>query len=264
MDTLRRMVDLLAICCICIVGSFDEDAEIPDIKKDAGVKIEITELDVDDSVFTLNYNISNSSDREAWVCSESGRIPFEVFLSSDRRTLMIRKRLDVPTDTIWRAPPLPGKYVRLVPGASLAESVQVVLPVSSTFLYTIADTTEVARTVTRIALEVGYYHEDLPALIRSIFAVVDASGLTSQNVPVNILNTYFRGFRVRSELAGFEKINPDPYGRGYVYIRYSYQALTDEKILRVDVNDVSIPYVGSTIAPEGEERGREERGRVLN
>jgi len=49
--------------------------------------------------------------------------------------------------------------------------------------------------------------------------------------------------RVRGALGGFDHVNEDPYGRGLVYVGYTYQAFTGEKILRVDVNDVVIPYV---------------------
>jgi hypothetical protein len=243
MNAARKIVRLLAVCCVCAVGSPAEEVTKPDISQDAAVTMEITELDVNDSTLALSYNIRNGTDREAWVCSKSGRIPFEVFLTSDQQTLLIRKRLDLPTKNKWRLEPV-GTYVRIAPGASLAESVQITLPVSPAVLYANEYTTEFAQPVRHLALEIGYYDEDLPALIHSIFAVAEKSGLTSGDVPSNILNTYFRGLLVRGVLGSFDQVNPDPYGQGYVYIRYSWQALTGEKILRVDVNDVSIPYQG--------------------
>jgi hypothetical protein len=211
--------------------------------RDSVVKIEITELDINDSTLTLGYNLENGTNHEVWVCNGIGRIPFEVFLTPDKQTLLIRQRLDVPSNTAWRLPPV-GTYVRLVPGASLVKSLRIDLPVSPSVLYAPECEEEPTQPVQRLALEIGCYDEDLPALIHSICAVAEMSGLTTQDVPSNILDTYFRGLRVRGAFGGFTLANKDPYGDGIVYINYSWQALTGEKILRVDVNNVSIPYEG--------------------
>ena len=99
MNAARRIAKLLAICCVCTVLSPAEDAKGPDMSKNAAVTMEITKLEVNDSTLALSYNIRNGTDREAWVCSEVGSIPFEAFLTSDKQTLLIRKRLDVPSNT---------------------------------------------------------------------------------------------------------------------------------------------------------------------
>jgi len=209
----------------------------------AAVAMEITELDVNDSTLTLGYKIVNGTDRDAWVCDKIGPMAFEVFLTADKQTLLIRKRLDVPSSRMWRDIPV-GRYVRMAPGESLAESVQITLPASPRIQYANEYATESAQPVGRLALEIGYYDEDLPALIHSILDVAKKSGLTSADVPVEILDTYFRGLRVRGVLGSFDQMNPDPYGQGYVNIFFSSQALTGEKILRADVNNVSISYKG--------------------
>ena len=214
------------------------------MSKDTGVTMEILDLDVNESTLALSYNIRNGTNRDAWVCNSIGSVPFEVFLTSDKQTFLIRKRLDVSSNTIWRGPSPVGTYARIAPGVALTESVQVALPASPTFLYASRGATEVAQTVTCLALEIGYYDEDLPALIHGIIGVAEKSGLTSQDVPPNILDTYFRGLRVRGVLGNFDRVNKDPYGEGCVYIAYSGQALTDEKVLRVDVNNISISYKG--------------------
>ena len=249
MDAVRRILKVLAVCCLCNLASHAQPAGSvsgPDDNKGPAVTMEITELDVNDSTLTLSYNIINGTGRDAWVCSSiDSSVSFEVFLTSDKQTLLIRKRLDVPTSAIWRpSGPGTGTYVRIAPDASLADSVRIAVPVNSVFVYAWPDTTEVAQTVTSLALEIGYYSADLPAVIRSVLAVAEKSGLTVADVPGGLLDTYFRGLRVRSTLGGFDLVNKDPYGQGRVLVAYSQQALTDEKVLRVDVNDVSIPYGG--------------------
>ena len=242
MNATKRMMKLLAVSCICAVISPTEGAKAPGMRRDAGVTMEITKLEVDASTLALSWSIKNGSDRDAWVCTRVGPIPFEVFLASDKQTLVIRKRLDVPRTQIWDRPLRIGEYVHVAAGTSLPESVQIALPVTPSVVHAVASAPEPGQAVRRLALEIGYYDEDLPALIHSILAVAEKSGLTLLDVPDNILDTYFRGVRVRMALGSFDRLNPDPYGEGRVDILYSDQALTGEKILRVDVNDVSIPY----------------------
>ncbi len=245
MNSIRRTAKLLAVCCVCSVLSSAENAEGPDMSEPAGVTMETTELDVSDSTLTLSYNITNGTGRDAWVCSSiDSSEPFEAFLTPDKQALLIRKRLDVPTTAMWRPPGPVGTYVRIAPGASLADSVRIAVPVNPTFLYASSDRTELAQTVTGLGLEIGYYDADLPLMIREIIAVAEKSGLTVLDVPGSLLDTYFRGLRVRGLLGNFDLVNKDPYGQGWVSIAYTQQALTDEKVLRVEVNNVSISYEG--------------------
>ena len=248
MDAARRILKVVAICCLCNVASHAQPTgtvDGPDGGEGLGVAMEITELNINDSTLTLGYRIMNGTGRDAWVCSGIASFePFEVFLTSDKQTLLIRKRLDVPTNAIWGLGEPTGTYVRIASGASLVDSVRIALPVSPRFLYASPDTTELAQTVTRLALEIGYYDADLPLIIRSIIAVAEKSGLAIRDVPPGLLRTYFRGVSVRALLGDFDLVNEDSYGQGRVSIRYTQQALTDEKVLRVDVNNVSIPYEG--------------------
>jgi hypothetical protein len=246
MSSVVRIAQLLAVGCVCAVMALAGDTREVDVNKGAGVTMEIRELAVNDSTLTLGYMIINGTDYDAWVCSSiDSSKPFEVFLTLDKQTLVIRKRLDVPTSAISRpSDPGPGTYVRIAPGDSLVDSLRIAVPVSPVFVYACPDATEVAQTVTNLALEIGYYNADLPAIIRSIIAVADKSGLTVADVPGGLLDTYFRGLRVRSILRNFDVVNKDPYGQGRISVAYSQQALTEEKVLQVTVNNVPIPYKG--------------------
>ncbi|HNS21331.1 MAG TPA: hypothetical protein PKH24_12585 [Sedimentisphaerales bacterium] len=139
-----------------------------------------------------------------------------------------------------------GTYVRIVPGARLTESVRITLPVAPRITYSAEEMTEVTQTVERLALEIGYFDEDLPAMIHTICAIADPCSIPSGTFPSETVNTYFRGVVIRGSLGSyFDRLNPDPYGAGRVRICYPHKLI--EKILRADVNDVSIPYKGQAV-----------------
>jgi hypothetical protein len=192
----------------------------------------------------LTYTIGNNSDHDVWVCTEVSSIPFELYLTHDRETLLIRKRLDVPTKGVWRRPPAPGTYLRIEPGAAKSEAIQIDLPAKTRSVYADIATKGVAQIVRRLAVEVGYYDTDLPALVRGIFAIADTFGLEGWTLYPDIRRIYFRGLGVRGALSAFYDMNKDPDNEGRVRIEYSHQALTGEKVLRMEINGIAIPYRG--------------------
>lgn len=245
-----RIVNVLAmlvICVVCGLPSFAgqaEDANSPDDEEEMGIAIELTKLELTDLALEFSYRIRNGSDREAWVCTEVSSIPFEMFLTPDAQTLLIRKRLDVPTSAIWRSPPAPGRYTRLKPGEDRLDTLRIDLPAATQFVYASITPEMITRTVRHLVLEIGYYGEDLPALIHSILAVADQFNIEAMYLHPELRKTYFRGLSVRSALGGFDRIDRDPYADGYVYIPYSRQALTGEKVLRMEISGIAIPYTG--------------------
>jgi hypothetical protein len=118
------------------------------------------------------------------------------------------------------------------------------MPVTQQSIYA-SEAVEVPQTVRRLAVEIGYYDEDLPALVRSIFDVADKFTGESWKVDPSMERMYFRGFTVRRALAAYDVINKDPYGEGRVRIDYSHQALTGEKVLRMEIDGVAIPCGGT-------------------
>ena len=242
MKTTLRLMRIAAVCCVCSMVSHAQEGgggDGPGNREEPAVTIELTRFEVSDSLLALDYRISNGSDHDIWVCSQPSSIPFEMYVAQDRQTLVIRKRLDVPTTAIWRRPPSPATYIRLRPGDEQAESLLIDLPATQTTIYA-SRGTQAALTVRRLAVEVGFYDEDLPALVHSIFDAVDGFVGPGLDLDPNIYKTYFRGFAVRGALSSFNVGNKDPYGDGRVYVDYSYQALTGEKVLRVEIDGVSI------------------------
>lgn len=249
MGTAIRTVTLIALCCVCNIGSHAEQAgEVsdPDRSKEIGVTIELVKLEVTDFSLGVTYTIRNRSDHDVWVCSKISSVPYEVFLTYDKQTLLIRKRLDVPSDAIWHRPPAPATYERLSPGADQSESLTVDLPATPRFVYAGQQKDVVTQTVRHLALEIGYYDEDLPALLRGIVEVAAKFSPEARYVHPDIQKTYFRGLHVGGALTSPDAIGKDPYREGRVYIDYSYQALTGEKVVRMEISGIAIPYNGPT------------------
>jgi hypothetical protein len=247
LGTSKKIVKLIAICGVLVLCNTASHAgqtggaSDPNGGKVTTATIELTKLDVNDSFLKLSYKIRNNSDHDVWACSSPSSKPFEIFLTQDRQTLLIRKRLNVPANREWYAGAPAGTYIRLRPGDDRAESLLVDLPVKPEFTYALRGTEEVAQTVRRLAIEIGYYDEDLPALVRSILDVAGKFSFGPRGwAEPWIIDTYFPGLLVHPLL----ETNKDPYGQGFVYIVYSNQGLIGEKVLRIDANGVSIPYKG--------------------
>jgi hypothetical protein len=251
MKIFGRLLTVLIICSLLTQGSLAVDANDLDAGQESDVSIELTRFDVNDTNLELGWKIINNTNDEVWVCDNSSSFiesGFESFLAADSQTLIIRRRLDVPHGGIWRVSPA-GTYVRLRPGEILPESLVFDLPVQSRTVYASHGWTEVAEFAGRIALEIGFYDQDLPALIRSILQEAEKySGSSSSfNNGFDIKEDYFRGLLVRDFLGPlevFDAIYPDFYGEGKVLIPYSYQALTGEKVLQLLIDNISIPYQG--------------------
>lgn len=248
MKTTFGLISVLAICCLCraaLPAALAGGVGDPNDVNEPAVTIELTRLEVSESSLALDFKIRNTSDHDVWVCSAVSSIPFEMFLTQDRQTLLIRKRLEVPSTAIWNRPPFPGTYVHLGPGEDRPESLLIDLPVAQQTVFAGLDTSKTRLTVRRLAVEIGYYDEDLPALVRRIFEATDKFASEDWDIDGSIYRTYFRGFVVRSALSGFGIINKDPYGEGRVLVDYSRGALTGEKVLKLEVSGLAIPYVGS-------------------
>jgi len=248
MNGVTKTLTVLILCTVCSLPFQGQETGVgsgPDESTETGVTIELTKLEVNDHSLTLNYRVKNNSDHDAWVCTDVSSKPFEVFATPDAQTLRIRKRLDVPSWNLWYRRPSPATYVRLSPSGAREDEVSIELPAIPRFVYaSIGGAETVVCTIRRLVLEVGHYDEDLPALVRSILEVADGFSGESWTIDPRIKKTYFRGLSVQGSLEAFDTLNEDPYGEGRVRIPYSYQALTGEKVLRIEIDGVAIPYSG--------------------
>jgi len=97
--------------------------------------IKIIKLDINDKTLELSYEIRNDSQQNVWLCdSVSVNYNFEVYPDEDGQTLIIRKRLGVPSLTFWQVQPS-GKYIRLRPGQKRIESLFLTVPINCIYKY---------------------------------------------------------------------------------------------------------------------------------
>lgn len=238
-------IALLPVYCILMFQACV--AEDPNSAAEMAVEIELIRFEINNDTFEMDYRITNTTNSDIWVCDMAGggNWPFEIFLTEDEKTLLIRKRVDVPSSGIPHHTVL-GVYKRIRPGEYLSDAIHREVPVDPFFLYSSSIQPTLTKKVRRVALEIGYYTEDLPELVRSIVTQAKDIGARSRDLEIDLplQFIYFRGVHVYSNLFNFDSINKEPYETGRVLLPYSHQAFTGEKVLKLEINGVSIPYTG--------------------
>lgn len=166
-------------------------------------------LDVNDQTLELSYKIKNDSEHDIWICKdikiyETG-YDEEVYLDDDDETLVIRRRIDVPTYVVWMFQPV-STYLRLSVGEDWAEALSLNLPVHSVRLFKPKWPERGIKYARRLVVEIGYYTKDLPP-----------------------------------EVSRWEPY-PDPNAVEEVIMDYYDSAKEGEHVLRITVDGVLIPY----------------------
>jgi len=232
-------------------ASYDD---VDSIEGTAGARIILTKFTITDKALQLEYEIKNDSDHEIWVCQSADELGeqykvFEAFLDLQRRTLIIRKRLDVPMlNSIDRMYPPSGRYVRLRPGESCSELLSHELPFYPHIVYYARGNEQGIEYARRLAIEIGFYDEDLPALIRTILTEADRfTGTLSDRWWLNeTITGYFAGLALKSYMGGgvdwFNQSKGASIEKGTLVIPYNDQTLKGERVLHVTVDGVFIPY----------------------
>lgn len=223
-------------------------------EQDAAVSMTITKLQVNDQILELTYKIKNNSDHDVWICESMSRdYPpplFEHFLDEDAKTLVIRKLFDLPMreGLTLAYPPIGSRYVRLFPGVKKVESVSVALPVRPYHMSASNKVTN-AEYAKCLALEIGYYDEDLPALILEIVELAEHLNIDfSANYSgfrEELIGRFFNGPKVAQSfkyLLGFESNVRSADADGEMWMLHMGETRMGEKVLLVEVDGVSIPY----------------------
>jgi hypothetical protein len=217
-------------------------------EQNTDVKITITKFHMNDQTVELNWKIANNTDHDVWICDSVSVFTgpdFEVYLSEDEQSLLIRRRLDVPTAWVWGQCPY-GRYVLLRSGQERTESVSLAVPVTPRLMFAGGLTTsDHAR---RLVLEIGFYNEDLPGMIRDILEMADklnCARLELKECSTAFFMRYFKGIWIAHWLfGGLSQFEEYTYKEGSeeIEIPYTWQKFNGEQVLRATVDGVSIAY----------------------
>lgn len=243
------LVMALALCVPLARCTGAESGDVPTAEEDAIVKLVLTKLTVDEQNFEMGWTIVNNTNHDVWFCDSAT----DWFMDTDNETLVIRRRYNISNaGVIWEGPPSPRfRYSRLRPGEQKVESIARAVPVEPYAMFkTSRGNAEQAR---RVALEIGYYDEDLRALILEIVNVrdklgCDGSAISFAAVPQStweVYNRFFGGVRIaRLFDSPTVKYFRDSVTSGgdEIIAPYFRQALHGELVLRLEVDDVSIPF----------------------
>lgn len=219
------------------------------------VTITLTHLDVNDTTLELSWKIKNPTDHDVWICdvvSVMTAMNFEVYLCEDGQSLMLRRRHDVPTIAYF--PSLPyARYVLLRSGQERTESVSLAIPVGPRHLF--EDGLLTSSHARRLILEIGFYNEDLPGLIRDILEM--AEKLNCAHIEIHgdardFFTRYFKGIWIADIFGGLPGFEEHTYEEGseeieIPYFRYSRQNF-NEQVLRIEVDGVHIPYDANAVS----------------
>ncbi len=236
---MNKHVIITVVLSICVLLSNGTQAKPKDNSNTP--TISVTKLDINDEILRLNYEIRNNSDQDVWICENISQTRnFEMFLDEDGQTLVIRKRLDVPTSIRWLRRPT-GKYVLLGPGKELTESLLLNVPVNPINVYTSRKYSQSFTKATQLSIEIGYYIGNLPQMYLDMLQghenpTDDRSKI--ENVRLGVA-------------AGFNRMNESLRQRDdEVRIPYTYQEFKGEKVLGTTIGNLSMPYVETSIKPK--------------
>ena len=213
----------------------------------AGVTTILTKLDVNDTNLKMDFKIINNTDHDLWLCDNY----VDVFMETDNKILVIRTRYNLSNEgIIWEFPFPRFRYSRLRPGNEKIESISLSFPVKPHALFkTSRGNAEYAK---RLAIEIGYYDEDLRKLILNIVEMAEKLNCDGSAIspwePNSTLELYYRFFG-GIEIAGFFNSEGSTYfsdsvmsDSDEIIAPYLKQTLHGEKVLRIEIDNVSIPY----------------------
>ncbi len=223
----KILILTLALCVL--IGGYpkaqygQDNGDLPDQNDVDSIVIALTHLDVNDLILDVNdqpldvndqtlelrYKIKNDSDQDIWICKdikiyETG-YDEEVYLDDDDETLVIRRRIDVPTYVVWAFQPV-STYLRLRVGQDWTGTLSLTLPVHSVRLFKPKWPESGIKYAGRLVVEIGCYTKDLPR-----------------------------------EVHRWEPY-PDPNTVEEVIMDYVDSAKDGERVLQITVDGVLIPY----------------------
>lgn len=238
---MNRYISIVLIFLLCTLLTSQIQAQpeaVSGTDKKTGVpKITITGLDANNVTLGLSYEIRNKSEDDIWILVGYGKtsVSAEVFMDEDSRTLLVRRRLNVPFS--GGNGPIYGRYVLLRAGQTQTESVSLAIPVRPERVFAVGRQARGLEYASRLAIEIGYYVGNLPGTIRGILEKADKIGNKFKNRDEELNKAWFKGS------LHFNKINEILKQRDEeILLPYTYQWFKGEQILRTTVDGLHIPY----------------------
>ena len=236
-----RCISLITVLSICMMQGTETDSRsTPDssVASDARtLAIVPTKIRVNEKMLELCYEIRNGSARDVWILAGAGNSGVEasIFMDDDGRTLLVTERLDVPLRSFGDA--FYGRYVRLPVGGVQSESIVIAIPVRPQYGWSGGPLEHAVEYGTRLALEIGYYTGDLPAMVRGILTKADNLRGAKTEGNLRTIGRWFGG------LLHFNETNEALRARDdEILIPYTDRAFGGEQVLRGVVEGMHIPY----------------------
>jgi hypothetical protein len=268
---MKCLILAVTLCALLVLCPQAESEHDPDGEEETAVTIVLTGLDVNDQTLDLSWKITNNTDHDVWICSSLNALPspvYEWFLDRDGETLIIRRRFGLPIEEgiEWHFPFRKAQYVRLSPGQENAESLSLSLPVqpNNIFVHRHAN----AEYAGRLALEIGFFNEDLQELILRTVELARMLHNLDPNIPAeyvwdnDLVYRFFGGWGI---IRNFDHDglfrNTVTSGEGRIVMPYLNEIL-GEQFLRIEVDGVSIPYK-SNYPPLAGQGGQGAKGKAI-
>jgi hypothetical protein len=245
---MKRYVFLIQVLTICIFLSNcvkAEDVNDPNNEEGKVVTIELTKLDVNDTNLEVGFKIKNNTDHDVWICDSvntESTFNIDVYLAEDAKTLVIMKRIGIVSE-FWSIDRYrSSRYVRLRPAQEYSESLSLDVPVGPSVLF--VDKQANAEFASRLAIEIGFYNEDVLKRIRSIIEVAERFNYTDVGVPdyeSDFIRSYFKGLLIARSFGGLSRFD-EVYADVDELLFSPLYDFFGEQFLRIEVDGVLIPY----------------------
>jgi len=219
------------------------------------VIIALTHLDVNDTNLELGLKIINNTDHDVWICNgyeypDGSICYFGRFMDKDNKTLVLRRRYNLTLTWLERnAVPRNFRYLRLSPGQAKVESHSFTLPVTplNVFLSSPQGNAESAQ---RLAIEIGFYDEDLRALILGVVDMAERIGYDDSAIsalwlsgPLTLYYRFFGGFEITGWFKNRAWFRDSVTSDGdEILMPPMHQSLNGEQVLRIEVDNLPIPF----------------------
>ena len=257
MNRTKCLIMASTLCVLLAMSPEAESDEDPGDEEETAVTISLTKLDVNDTNLKLSWKIKNDTDHDVWVCDRYS-MDFEQFMDKDAKTLVLRRRYNLSNEgVLWEFPFPRFRYSRLRPDQEKVESLSLTVPVRPWTLF--SSSRGNAESAKRLAIEIGFYDEDLPELILNIVEMAEklscdtslyspaSPPMDSNDNSMEFSRRFFGGVFIarffNSENFTYFR-NSVTSGGDEIITPYLWQTLNGEQILRIKVDGVSIPYKG--------------------